>query len=327
MVMPGRGGLVICVLHLALNVTVVTEQTSAPPPPRVAFVDVQGVRVQYLDWGGTGEPIVLVPGGCDTAYVFGDLAPLLTGRARVLGITPRGCGGSGIPIDDSGYGVDVQVRELIGVMDALGIVRATWAGHSSGGGKVIRLARQFPDRVRRLVMFDIVYAGVPDELEGALSRAIGSIVGAANSATLDAMRREFRAWELGAWSPALERNLLETTESRADGSVRYKPRPAGWQRAFVDDIKAGRYFETTMTHPALMFFAADLDLQRITQFSRATQDELRPLAEASSAARRAQIAAYQRNGSHVEVVVMPSSHYPFVDRSEEVASRLLKFVR
>ena len=56
--------------------------------PQSSFLDVGGVRLHYLDWGGTGAPIVLVPGGCETPYVFGDLAALLTPRFRVVGLIP-----------------------------------------------------------------------------------------------------------------------------------------------------------------------------------------------------------------------------------------------
>ena len=63
-----------------------------PAPARTAVVD--GVRLQYVDWGGKGPALVLVPGACDTAFVFGDLAPRLTGMFHVLSLTPSGCAGS-----------------------------------------------------------------------------------------------------------------------------------------------------------------------------------------------------------------------------------------
>jgi hypothetical protein len=39
----------------------------------VGQVRIGGIRLQYVDWGGSGAALVLVPGGCDTAFVFGDL--------------------------------------------------------------------------------------------------------------------------------------------------------------------------------------------------------------------------------------------------------------
>lgn len=300
--------------------------THSEMSPHAAFVEVAGIRLQYLDWGGSGEPVILVPGGCETPYVFGDLAPLLIGRARVLGLTPRGCGASGVAMD--GYGIDLQIRELIGLLDALGIERATFAGHSTGGGKVVRLARLFPSRVSRLVTFDIVYTGVPDGFERKMDAAITGKLYPQGQLSLEKHRLLFEAWELGTWSPALEREFREQIEVEMDGSIRYRRRPAGWQTAFLEDMKGGRYFETAIAHPALMFFAQDLDLERIRQFSEDQERELRPMAEAVVKARRNQIGSYARNGSHVRVVLMrKASHYLFIDRSREVAARMLEFLQ
>jgi pimeloyl-ACP methyl ester carboxylesterase len=64
-----------------------------------------------------------------------------------------------------------QITELIGFLDALQITRAIFAGHSTGAGEVVRLARLHPDRVDRLITFDIVYSGVPAELEPAFRKS------------------------------------------------------------------------------------------------------------------------------------------------------------
>lgn len=86
------------------------------------------------------------------------------------------------------------------------------------------------------------------------------------------------------------------------------------------------HFETEINHPALMFVAVDLDLERIRRLPADQQGELRPMAEAVVKARRDQIATYQRNGSHVRVVLMRrASHYLFVDRAREVAAEMIAF--
>lgn len=139
-------------------------------PPRANYVEISGVRLQYVDWGGRGEPLVLVPGRCQTPHVFADLAPLLTERFRVVGLTPRGCGRSGPA--PNGYGLDQQIDELVGFMDAMGIRQATLAGHSSGGGKVVRLARRYPSRVSRIITLDTIYRSIPDEFEVKMDAAV-----------------------------------------------------------------------------------------------------------------------------------------------------------
>jgi hypothetical protein len=60
---------------------------------------------------------------------------------------------------------------------------------------------------------------------------------------LEKHRLLFEAWELNTWSPALEREFREQIEVQTDGSIRYRRGAAGWQTAFLEDMKAGRYFE------------------------------------------------------------------------------------
>lgn len=316
------------VLALALQILTIAaalQSSGAGALPRTGSVEVQGVRLQYLDWGGQGEPLVLVPARCETPFVFGDLAPLLLNRFRVLGMTARGCGGSGLASD--GYTLDLQIRDLIGFLDAMNIKRATFAGHSASGGKVVRLARQFPSRVTRIVTFDIIYTEVPEEFESKFHAAIAAQNKSPVQLSLESHRREFQAWELGTWSPALERDFQEQTEKSADGTLRYRRLPEGWQLAFVEDVKQGRYHETAISHPAIFFVALDLDIERLKQFPRDVQRELRPMAEAIRRARTEQIARYQKNGSHVRVVWLEdASHYPFVDRARELAEQMLTFL-
>lgn len=64
-----------------------------PSKHRVEFVTVEdNVRLEVLDWGGTGRPVVLLAGLGNTAHVFDDFAGKLSGACHVYGITRRGFG-------------------------------------------------------------------------------------------------------------------------------------------------------------------------------------------------------------------------------------------
>src|SRR5262249_3174872 len=67
-----------------------------PSPHKVGFVAVEkSVRLELLDWGGSGRPVVLLAGGGNTAHVFDEFAPKLAGAFHVYGLTRRGFGASG----------------------------------------------------------------------------------------------------------------------------------------------------------------------------------------------------------------------------------------
>src|SRR5258708_19482018 len=101
------------------------------------FVSVGDLRLQYTDWGGVGEPLIFIPGGCDTAFVFGDVAPRLATHFRVVGLTARGCGASDRPA--SGYGIENQIGDIVGLMDALTLHRPPLFAPPSASGKITNL--------------------------------------------------------------------------------------------------------------------------------------------------------------------------------------------
>src|SRR5260370_9716998 len=69
-----------------------------PSPHRVSFVSVAPeVRLEVLDWGGTGQPLVFLAGLGDVGHGFDDFAPQFTDHFHVLAITRRGYGASSQP--------------------------------------------------------------------------------------------------------------------------------------------------------------------------------------------------------------------------------------
>ena len=61
-----------------------------PSPHKLQFVTVdENVRLEVLDWGGSGRPIVFLSGLGGTAHVFDEFAPKLATDYHVYGITRR----------------------------------------------------------------------------------------------------------------------------------------------------------------------------------------------------------------------------------------------
>ena len=98
-------------------VPLAAQETGAwrdPSPHTISFVTVdRNVRLEVLDWGGSGWPLVLLTGLGDNAHVFDDCAPKLTPDYHVLGITRRGYGAS--TIAPSGYDANRLGTDVIAV--------------------------------------------------------------------------------------------------------------------------------------------------------------------------------------------------------------------
>src|SRR5258708_7885121 len=106
---------------LPLNFRRATKATAwqrDPSPHTVQFITVEaGVRLEVLDWGGSGRPVILLAGLGNTAHVFDDFAPKLVPAHHVYGITRRGFGESGVPA--SGYTADRLGDDVLAVVHAL----------------------------------------------------------------------------------------------------------------------------------------------------------------------------------------------------------------
>jgi pimeloyl-ACP methyl ester carboxylesterase len=111
-----------------------------------------GVKLEVLDWGGSGEAMVLLTGSGDNAHVFDYFAFQFTDFFHVIGITRRGWLPSSQP--KNGYDVETRAADDIKVLDALGIKKAAFVSHSVAGAELSRLAIKYPGYVDKLVYLD-----------------------------------------------------------------------------------------------------------------------------------------------------------------------------
>lgn len=107
-------------------------------------------RLNILDWGGSGPPILLLHGLTGRSTGWREVAVRLHPKFRPVAMDLRGHGGSGRP--DSGYDMQTLAGDALRVLDALGIERVHLIGHSLGGRIAFAFAAAFPQRVERLVI-------------------------------------------------------------------------------------------------------------------------------------------------------------------------------
>jgi len=136
-----------------------------PSPHAIQFVTVdKDVRLEVLDWGGLGRPVILLAGGGSTAHVFDDFAPKLTTDHHVYGITRRGFGASGFAASENA--INRLRDDVLAVIDALNLKRPILVGHSIAGAELSAVANSHPDIVAGLVYLEAGYPYAFDNGEG-----------------------------------------------------------------------------------------------------------------------------------------------------------------
>jgi aminoacrylate hydrolase len=111
----------------------------------LARIDIGGLTLN-VEERGAGPAFIFIPGllGLLNAWDF-QVAEFST-RYRCIVFDHRGAGDSDKP--QSGYSTQLIARDVIGLMDRLGIAKAHMAGTSTGGCVLQNLAIDHPDRLR-----------------------------------------------------------------------------------------------------------------------------------------------------------------------------------
>jgi pimeloyl-ACP methyl ester carboxylesterase len=129
--------------------SVMEREVEAPANVREGDLVVSdGVRIHWME-AGEGTPVVLLHGYtscCDASWFADGMAKELARTHRVIGIDARGHGRSEKPHDPAKYAGDSMARDVIEVLDHLGIGKAHFHGYSMGGGIVAHLMARHPDR-------------------------------------------------------------------------------------------------------------------------------------------------------------------------------------
>jgi non-heme chloroperoxidase len=138
------------------------QSATAPDttPHKVIFVPVEkDVRLEVLDWGGTGQPLIFLSGLGSTPHVFDKFVQRFTGQYHVYGITRRGFGASSRPATTPpNYSGDRLGDDVVAVIDALKIKRPVLVGHSIAGAELSSVGARYPEKVAGLVYLDAAYA-------------------------------------------------------------------------------------------------------------------------------------------------------------------------
>lgn len=297
--------------------------------PRIRFVAVEtGVRLEVVDWGGSGRPVVLLAGGGNTAHVFDDFAPKLTTAYHVYGITRRGFGASD-------WSPPLRARDrlrddVLAVLDSLKLEKPVLVGHSIAGSELSAVAALRPARVAGSVYLEAAYPYAFENGKGITMNEFLGLRALRTPTPRDSDLASFRAlqaWDartFGFRTPISE--FRQTWDSTADG----RPTKA---RDFPGSAVFAAILGDTSRHP-------DIRGPSLVIFAHPHAQEAWMTASPDSAV-RARAAAYfravdaltERQARAVEdavsaahVVRMRGMHYIFTSNEQDVLREMRSFI-
>lgn len=167
----------------------------------------QRVVLNGRDWGvieiaGNGPVLLLIPGTLGRADVFWQQMSALKSRARILSVAYPHQGGVAEWSDD-----------LVALLDARGIDKATVLGSSLGGYLAQYLAAAHPARVERLIAANTLYDTMPAKQNPPYSSDL-------DAAPIDELRAGFRRG-LGGWAESHpdQREVVELLLEEVEGRI------------------------------------------------------------------------------------------------------------
>lgn len=299
---------------------------SDPASHKSGFVTANGVRLHYLDWGGSGPVLIFIHGYSDNPHLFDDLAPGFTDYFRVIAYARRGHGQS----DANGpYDTATLTEDLRGLMDGLGIAKAHLAGWSMGGNEITAMAGTHPERVDRIVYLDAAY----DWADPAFVAAFNAIppIFMTPPATAMTSLEAYRAYQRTVWFPGvsdarrLEAYLRDLVVLQPDGTVRQRMSDSVAQ-AMLATLMTDRRDYAKVRSPALAIYAETFldvrngDSARLAENLAWEQKYMAPF-------RAASIARVRRELPNVEIVSVPGTHMDFVFTSRRpVVAAMRRFL-
>jgi haloacetate dehalogenase len=113
----------------------------------------------FVRSSGSGPPLLLLHGFPQTHLMWRKVAPLLARSFTVVCADLRGYGRSSCPAstpDHAPYAKRAMAQDLVIVMERLGFLRFSVAGHDRGGRVAYRMALDHPTRITRLAVLDVL---------------------------------------------------------------------------------------------------------------------------------------------------------------------------
>ncbi len=144
------GGMNLFNAARAAGITFTTEVL-----PEDKYVQANGMRLHYLDWGNHAKPeMLLLHGGAQSAHSWDFFALAMRDHFHIVALDQRGHGDSDWS-EAGDYDTPFHVADVHAVTDAIGFDTFNLIGLSMGGRNAYSFAANHPGKVHRLIVVDV----------------------------------------------------------------------------------------------------------------------------------------------------------------------------
>jgi len=294
------------------------------------FTCVNGIRLHFLDWAGTGPAMCFLTGLGLSAFVYAGFAARFSEAYRVIALTRRGHGDSDYP--ETGYDVDTLTEDLREFLDSLHVDRVILVGHSLANVELGHFTALYPHRVLALVYLDAAYDGPKCKLAMEADPLKDVKPPEADARTTADYIRHLRGTRpdlAEIWGPLLDEEAQLMVRTTPEGQV-VDRMPDAVAQALMDTY-LGYSIEGLGTRvPVLSIYALHED------YALYKPDYLTPNQQALNAKhirevhlpyQRECIEQFRRLVPHARIVVIPNGHhYCFIKHEALVFDEMTRFL-
>jgi non-heme chloroperoxidase len=298
------------------------------------FVNVNGIRLHYLDWSGDGPTLLFLTGLGLSAHVYDKFAPRFTDKFHVIALTRRGHGDSDYP--ETGYDVDTLTEDVLQFMDALGIDKANLVGHSMANLELCHSAALHPERILKLVFLEANYDCTSPAYKAMIAKnPVRNIaIPGANDDhyTIEdyvaAVKRAYPSLA-AIWGEVMDEDVLHAVKTSPEGKIVDRMSEA-IVAAISASINSYKPEYSKIKVPVLSIFAINdgayylsSDYMTVEQQAQVMDfyDHVRPPLHHES------IEQFRRSVPHAKIIVIPKSHhYCFFTHEELVYNEMREFL-
>ena len=182
--------------------------------PRDEFVEANGLRFHYREWGDTRtrHAVVMLHGYAETSEAWNETAQDLAREFRVIAIDQRGHGQSDRATDRD-YTRASQMEDLEVIIESLGLRSVMLIGHSMGGANAICYAAEHPEMVTALVVIETA----PEVLRSGIETIRRLLATGASFSSLEDAIESFREFFPYATTEQIERRVRASLTVNDDG--------------------------------------------------------------------------------------------------------------